>query len=325
MPSLRAAFLNGVRDDEQEKIGSVGPDVCPTRRTATVINYEAVKKWTFDDVRYHYTDRDTMLYALAVGLGSDPLNAGELRYTYEQNLQAVPTMAAIVGAPGTWWANSRIGADIGGLVHGEQRMRWLGSLPASGTLIARNRVQSLTDKGVGKGAIGVVARDVLDAASGQVVAQGINVSVLRRDGGFSRDTGASDPPPTGLPPVPVRAPDLEVELPSLPQSALLYRLTGDLNPLHADPHVATQAGFQRPILHGLCTYGMACRAVLQTVLRYDAALLRALAMRFTAPVYPGDAVRFELWRESDSHTLRLRARVDARTVVVLDNGVVEIG
>ena len=290
-----------------------------------MINYEAVKKWTFDEVRYQYTERDTMLYALAVGFGTDPLNAGELRYTFEENLQSVPTMAAIVGAPGTWWADPRVGADIGGIVHGEQRMRWLHSLPTSGTLVARNRVQSLTDKGVVKGAIGVVARDVLDASSGQVIAQGINVSVLRRDGGFSRDNGICDPPLTGLPPVPERAPDLEVELPSLPQSALIYRLTGDRNPLHADPRVATQAGFQRPILHGLCTYGMACHAALRAELGYDAAPLRALAVRFTAPVFPGDRVRFELWRESEGHTLRLRARVDARGLVVLDNGVVEIG
>jgi acyl dehydratase len=289
-----------------------------------VIDYEAVKKWTFDDVRYQYTERDTMLYALAVGFGTDPLNAGELRYTFEENLQSVPTMAAIVGAPGAWWANPRIGADIGGLVHGEQRMRWLHSLPTSGALVARNRVQSLTDKGVGKGAIGVVTRDVLDASSGQILAQGVNVSVLRRDGGFSRESGSSDPPLPGLPPVPERAPDLEAELPSLPQSALIYRLTGDRNPLHANPRVATEAGFQRPILHGLCTYGMACHAVLRAVLQYDAAPLRALAVRFTAPVFPGDTVRFELWRESDGRTLRLRARVLARSVVVLDNGVVEI-
>jgi acyl dehydratase len=290
-----------------------------------MIDYEAVKKWTFDEVRYQYTERDTILYALAVGFGADPLSAGELRYTFEKNLRSVPTMAAIVGAPGTWWADPRIGADIGGIVHGEQRMRWLRSLPTSGTLVARNRVQSLTDKGVGKGAIGVVARDVLDASSGQIIAQGVNVSVLRRDGGFSRDSGICDPPLTGLPPAPGRAPDLEVELPSLPQSALIYRLTGDRNPLHADPRVATQAGFQRPILHGLCTYGMACHAVLRAVLGYDAAPLRALAVRFTAPVFPGDRVRFELWRESEGHTLRLRARVDARSLVVLDNGVVEIG
>ena len=290
-----------------------------------MINYEVVKRWAFEDVRYHYTERETILYALAVGFGSDPLNAGELHYTYEKDLQAVPTMAAIVGAPGLWWTDPRIGADGGGLVHGEQRMRWLHRLPASGTLVARNRVQSLTDKGAGKGAIGVVARDVLDAASGQIVAQGINVSFLRSDGGFSRETGISDPLPTGLPPIPARPPDLEVELSSLSQSALIYRLTGDLNPLHADPRVAAEAGFQRPILHGLCTYGMACHAVLRAVLGYDAALLRVLSVRFTSPVYPGDMVRFELWRESDGRTLRVRARVDARSVVVLDNGVVEIG
>ena len=290
-----------------------------------MIDYQVVKNWRFEEARYYYTERDTILYALAVGFGGDPLYDRELQYVYEAGLRAVPTMAAIVGAPGAWWRDPRTGANASGLVHGEQRTRWYGTLPVKGLLLARNRVESLTDKGAGRGAIGVVCRDVVDSQSGDLLARSTNVSVLRRDGGFSGADGVSDPPPEPLPPVPARPPDLQVSLPSLPQSALIYRLNGDLNPLHADPRVAAEAGFQRPILHGLCSYGMACHAVLRTVLEYDAARLRALAVRFTAPVYPGDRLRFQLWRQDDAGILRLRACVESDDRVVLDNGIVEIG
>lgn len=231
-------------------------------------------------------------------------------------------MASILGAPGVWWRDPRTGADAVRLVHGEQHLRIRKPLPPRGELIARNRVHSLTDKGPGRGAIGVVVRELIDAASGEVIAEGRNVSVLRGDGGFSEVSGESDPPPQPLPPVPAGPPDLGIALASLPQSALLYRLTGDENPLHADLEVAAAAGFGRPILHGLCTYGMACHAVLRGCLDYDATRLRGLSVRFTAPVYPGETVHFDLWREQDGRTLRLRGRVEERAAVVLDNGVV---
>jgi acyl dehydratase len=220
-------------------------------------------------------------------------------------------------------ASCSTGADALRLVHGEQHLRFHLPLPVSGTVVVSNRVQSLTDKGPGKGAIGVVLRAIRDAQTGALLAESRNVSVLRGDGGFSAGHGLSDPAPEPLPKMPERAPDLEVDLPSLQQAALLYRLSGDFNPLHADPDVASAAGFDRPILHGLATYGMAAQAVLRAVIDHDAARLRALAVRFTAPVYPGETVRVQLWRES-AQVLRLRARVEARGRVVLDQGVVEI-
>ena len=288
-----------------------------------MIDYQVVKNWVFDDVRCVYTARDSMLYALAIGLGAEPTDPYQLRYAYEKNLQAVPTMATIMGAPGAWWRDSRTGADAVKLVHGEQGLRLIRPLSVNGNLIAKNRVHSLSDKGEGRGAIGVVMRDLVDAETGELVAQSRNVSFLRGDGGFSAVSGISDPFPEPLPRMPEEPAHLTIQLSTLPQAALLYRLTGDLNPLHADPEVASAAGFRQPILHGLCTYGMACHAVLRAVLRYDAARLRALAVRFTAPVYPGEDVHFELWRV-DAGTMRLRARVNARNAIVLDNGVVEI-
>jgi acyl dehydratase len=289
-----------------------------------MLDYEICKNWTFPDLVHRYTERDTMLYALGLGFGQDPMDRGALRFVYEEELQAVPTMAAVMGSPGIWWRDPKTGADAVKLVHGEQDVRVLRPLPVKGCVTARNRVVSLTDKGAGKGAVAVVLRTLVDAASGDTVAESRNVTFLRGDGGFSADGGQSDPGPEPLPAVPERAADVEVSYATRPEAALIYRLSGDVNPLHADPEVAAKAGFDRPILHGLCTYGMAGRAVIEQVLDHDAARLKRLALRFTSPVWPGETVRYELWREGGA-LLRLRASVDARKTVVLNNGLVEVG
>ncbi|CAN7487234.1 MULTISPECIES: MaoC/PaaZ C-terminal domain-containing protein [unclassified Variovorax] len=288
-----------------------------------MLDYEICKNWTFPDIVHRYSERDTMLYALGLGYGHDPMDRGALRFVYEKELQAVPTMAAVMGSPGIWWRDPKTGADAVKLVHGEQDVRLLRPLPAKGCVIARNRVVSLTDKGVGKGAVAVVLRTLVDKASGDTVAESRNVTFLRGDGGFSAHGGRSDPGPEPLPSVPERSADFELSYATRPEAALIYRLSGDVNPLHADPDVAAKAGFDRPILHGLCTYGMAARAVIEQVLDHDAARLKRLALRFTSPVCPGEAVRYELWRDGAT-LLRLRASVDARKTVVLNNGVVEL-
>lgn len=289
-----------------------------------MLDYEICKNWTFPDLVHRYNERDTMLYALGLGFGQDPMDGGALRFVYEQELQAVPTMAAVMGSPGIWWRDPKTGADAVKLVHGEQDVRVLRPLPAKGCMVARNRVVSLTDKGAGKGAVAVVLRTLVDATSGDTVAESRNVTFLRGDGGFSAGGGKSDPGPEPLPAVPERAADVEVSYATRPEAALIYRLSGDVNPLHADPEVAAKAGFDRPILHGLCTYGMAARAAIEQVLGHDASRLKRLALRFTSPVWPGETVRYELWREGAA-LLRLRASVDARKTVVLNNGLVELG
>jgi acyl dehydratase len=289
-----------------------------------LLNYEVCKNWTFPDIVQRYTERDTMLYALGLGYGQDPMDRAGLRFVYEKNLQAVPTMVSAMGSPGIWWRDPRTGADAVKLVHGEQDVRLLRTLAPQGTLIARNRVVSITDKGAGKGAIAVLLRTLIDQASGETVAESKNVTFLRGDGGFSEASGVSDPGPEPLPTIPERPADIEVSYTSRPEAALIYRLSGDVNPLHADPDIAAKAGFDRPILHGLCTYGMGARAVIEKVLDNEAAPLKRLAVRFTSPVWPGETVRYELWREG-AGLLRLRASVDAREVVVLNNGVVETG
>ncbi|MDR2188091.1 MAG: 3-alpha,7-alpha,12-alpha-trihydroxy-5-beta-cholest-24-enoyl-CoA hydratase [Azonexus sp.] len=288
-----------------------------------MIDYQAVKNWNFGDIVHTYTQRDTMLYALGIGMGNNPLDAGELRYVYEKNLAAVPTMVAVLGTPGFWWRDPKTGADWVKLVHGEQRIRLCKPLPTEGTVVAKNQVLSLTDKGEGKGAIAVIRRQIFNVPDRELLAESTQVTFLRGDGGFSGQSGVSDPGPEALPSVPERNPDIEVDLPILEQAALIYRLSGDYNVLHADPEVAKAAGFHRPILHGLCTFGMAAHAVLRECCGYDAARLRSFSVRFTTPVYPGETVRFHIWKEGNS-ILRLRARVEARDVVVLNNGLIEL-
>jgi len=287
-----------------------------------MLDYQAVRNWDFGAIEHTYSQRDTMLYALGVGLGFDPLDTGQLRFVFEKDLQVLPSMVAVLGTPGFWWRDPRTGADWVKLVHGEQRIRIFRPLPAAGKLIAKNRVVSLTDKGAGKGAIAVIQRDIYEPGSSEALAQTTQVTFLRGDGGFSAKSNISDPPPEALPAVPDTTPDVELDLPSLPQAALIYRLSGDYNPLHADPEVARNAGFSRPILHGLCTFGMAAHAVVKAVCNYRVEELRAMSVRFTSPVYPGETVRFQLWRRGNN--LHLRARVDARDTIVLNNGFIEL-
>jgi acyl dehydratase len=288
-----------------------------------MLDYEVLKSWQFGDIVHTYAARDTMLYALGIGLGADPMHEGQLRFVLEKSLQAVPTMASVLGTPGFWYRDPRTGVDFVKIVHGEQSIRLLRPIAPAASVVARHRVVSITDKGAGKGAVAVITRDISEQASGEPVAQSVAVIFFRGDGGYSLKSGRSDPPPAPLPAVPEREPDVHVSLDTLARQALIYRLSGDYNPLHADPDVARAAGFSRPILHGLCTYGMAAHAVLQAVTSYDATRIRAVAARFTSPVYPGETIRFDLW-ERDSSSFHLRATVAARDTVVLNNGVIEL-
>jgi acyl dehydratase len=232
-------------------------------------------------------------------------------------------MSTVLGSPGFWWRDPRTGADWVKVVHGEQTIRIFKPLPPSATIISRNQVMSISDKGPGKGAIAVINREITDQASGELLAEVVHGTFLRGDGGYSESPNQSDPGPPALPAPPEKTPAFEVELGTLERQALIYRLSGDYNVLHADPDVAKSAGFERPILHGLCTFGMAAHAVLKAVAGYDASRIRAMAARFTAPVYPGEAVMFQLWPR-DSASFHLRARVESRDVSVLNNGIVEL-
>ncbi|PTM60507.1 MaoC/PaaZ C-terminal domain-containing protein [Phreatobacter oligotrophus] len=278
------------------------------------IDYAKLKAWPFPDLEHSYTAKDTILYALGVGCGADPVDRSELPFVYEDGLKALPTMAVVLGYPGFWLKDPNTGVDWRKVLHGEQGLLIHKPLPATGTVIGRTRVTEIIDKGPGKGALLLSERDVIDKASGDLLATLTSTTFIRGEGGFGGPSGPSPEPH----PLPERAPDLAVDLPTLPQAALIYRLSGDYNPLHADPDVATGAGFPRPILHGLCTYAVAGRAILKACCDNDPARLTRLDLRFSAPVLPGETVRTEIWR--DGSAVSFRARVVERDVVVLNNG-----
>jgi len=281
------------------------------------LNYDTIKNWRFDEIRHTYTEKDTMLYALGIGLGEDPVAAGQLRYVYEKDLRAFPTMSVVLGYPGFWMQDPRAGLDWMRLVHGEQRLALHAPLPAHGTVIARHRITHVIDKGADKGALVVNERTLHDEA-GTHLATLAQTTFCRGDGGF----GQGDAPPAALPAAPTRAPDRQAQLRVSPRAALIYRLSADMNPLHADPEIARKAGFERPILHGLCTYGMAARAIAQAWADGDADRLVQLDVRFSSPVYPGETLAFDMWREGDE--IRYTARSVERDIQTLNCGVAKV-
>jgi acyl dehydratase len=282
------------------------------------IDRDVLLNWPIPEVRHTYSQRDTMLYALGLGLGALPTDPHQLRFTYEERLQALPSMAVILGYPGFWLSDPRTGANWKALLHGEQGFRNFKPLPVAGTVLGRTRVTDVIDKGPEKGALVYTEREVVDAETGERLSLLTSTSVLRADGGFG---GPSGPAPTPAP-IPERAPDVVCDLPTLPQAALLYRLSGDYNPLHADPAVAAVAKFPRPILHGLCSFGIAGHALLKTLCSYEPARLPAMRCRFTASVYPGETLRTEMWVDGDE--VAFRTMVLERQVVVLNNGRAEV-
>lgn len=278
------------------------------------IDYQNLRNWKFEDRVDRYSARDCMIYALGLGYGSDPADEAELRYVHEDGTAVVPTFLATIGAPNGWAADPATGIDWVKILHGEHRMTFHAPLAAAGAVRSQTRVTRVVDKGASKGALVVTVRDISDADSGAPLATVEHVSFCRADGGF----GQGDEPPEALPATPQREPDQVVLLSTLPQQALLYRLNGDLNPVHALPHMARTAGFDRPILHGLCTYGMAARALLQACAPGAPQRLGAIAARFSAPFFPGETLRVEIWRDGDR--LQFRALAHERGTVVLSHG-----
>jgi len=283
------------------------------------IDVTRLKNWPFQPVEQRYTERDTMLYALGLGLGQDPLDREQLRFVYEDGLRALPMMAVVLGYPGFWAKDPATGIDWVRLLHGEQSLELHAPLPAAGTVVGLTRVTAVVDKGAGKGALLVAERDIRDAAGGRLLAVSRSVAFLRGDGGFAAAGQPSDPPPPAPEPTPDRAPDLVCELPTRPESALVYRLSGDYNPVHADPAVAQAAGFARPILHGLCSFGISGVALLRLLAGWDPARLQSMGCRFSAPVFPGETLRVEIWHRGGGHHA-FRTTAVERDRVVLSHG-----
>ena len=273
---------------------------------------------------FTYGDKDVMLYALGVGMGRDPMNETELPFVYEKGLKVIPTAATVLASAGGRPAR---GADetppkpghrpsqINFLmvVHGEQKVELHRPLPASGTFTAQGRTIGAFDKGKDKGAV-IVNETVWTDEAGEKVATLTGSTFARGDGGFGGPTEGQPEPHA----IPSRKADLSVDIPTREDQALLYRLNGDRNPLHSDPDVAKRAGFPRPILHGLCTYGITCRAVLQAITGFDPDQIMSHQARFSAPVFPGDTITVDLWK--DGTVISFEARVAARNATVIKNG-----
>ena len=281
-------------------------------------NPEKLLHWTFPDIEHAYTEKDTMLYALGLGCGSDPGEADDLQYVYEKGLVALPTMAVVLAYPGNWLESPQSTADYSKVLHGEQSLTVHRPLAPSGTVIGRTRNLDLLDKGKEKGAVLFTQRELLDKATGAPVATMTSTVMLRGDGGFGGKAGPQPEPH----PLPQSAPARHIDIRTAANSALIYRLSGDRNPLHADPKAAAAGGFKTPILHGLCTYGVAARAVIKACCDNDPARLRGIQVRFSSPVFPGETIRTELW--PDGNQVSFRARVVERDVVVLNNGLARL-
>jgi acyl dehydratase len=277
------------------------------------LNYDKLMATSYLDIPYNYDDKETMLYALSIGMGRDPIDRKELPFVYEQRdqLKTVPTMASVLVQD---LFGPDLGWDYGQVLHVEQRMHLFRPLPSSGELLINKRISAAYDLGPSRGAM------VLFEAEGRLASDDtalftIGSTVMARaDGGFGGPKGSGPAPHRP----PRREPDLSCDLPTRLDQPLWYRLNDDRNPLHADPEVAAAAGFERPILHGLCTYGIACHAILKTICDYDYTLIEGFDVRFSSPVIPGDTIRTEMWQ--DGNIVSFQCRAVERDVLVLRNG-----
>ena len=281
------------------------------------ISYDHIMSLKSEGTETSYSDRETMLYALGVGFGRDPMNEDELRFVYEgvndpAYLKTVPTMATVIQWGGGALRTSGINYLM--VVHGEQRVQLHRPLPSAGTIIADERVIGAFDKGAGKGAVIVTEKKIRLKDTGEALATLTSSTFARGDGGFGGpSTGAPEPHP-----IPERKPDDTFEAAILADQAFIYALSGDRNPLHRDPKIATAAGFPKPIIHGLCTYGTTCRAIISNMLGHASEKITGYDVRFSSPVFPGETVLLDVWK--DGNVISFRARLKERDVVAINNG-----
>ena len=277
------------------------------------LDYDKLMATEVVDLPLSYNDSEAILYALSVGMGRDPVDLKELPYVYEQGgaFKTMPTLASVLVPdmfpPGLGW-------DFGQVLHSEQRMTLYRPLPPSADLLINKRVVDAFDWGPRKGAL------ILFEAEGRLAGDDTVLFTLgytvmaRGDGGFGGPSGTGPRPHRA----PRRDPDLSCDIETREDQALLFRLTGDRNPLHADPSIAARAGFKVPILHGMCSYGIACRAILKTICDYDFTLIESFEARFTSPVLPGDVITTDMWQ--DGNVISFRCTVKERDAIVLRNG-----
>ncbi len=269
-----------------------------------------------DPMTYEMTPDNAILYAL--GVGAEP-EGDELAFVYENGLKVLPTFGVVPPFPALMGVLNVPGMEINPMMilHGEQYLEIRKHpIPTFGKLISKPKIANIYDKG--KGA--VIELDVLtEDENGDEIFFNRFATFARGEGGFGGEKG---PPPGNE--TPDREPDASVELTTLKRQAALYRLSGDKNPLHVDPQFAGMAGYDRPIIHGLCTFGFVGRAVLKTYCNNDPEKFKSIKVRFSRPAWPGDTIITEMWKESDSRIL-VRARTKERPEeATLTNAAVEL-
>jgi acyl dehydratase len=269
----------------------------------------------FPEAQTSWEPDDVILYHLGVGAGVPPNEPGELEYTYEQNLKVLPSFGVIpvFGALGGLFSVPGLEFNPVMLLHGEQDIEIARPIPTGAKVASSGRIANIYDKG--KGAVVVIETTTTDDA-GPLFTNRFSV-FLRGEGGFGGERG---PEPANV--APDRAPDRTFESPTLPQQALLYRLSGDKNPLHADPNFAAMGGFDKPILHGLCTFGIVCKAVVDAELGGDVTKVARYQARFSGHVFPGETIVTSTWREGD--TVLIQATTKERGLPVLTNAAITL-
>ena len=277
------------------------------------MNLEAIRNHVFAPVEHQLTSRDTMLYALGLGYGSDPVDRAQLQFVYEDGLKAVPSMACVLGYPGFWMREPQFGIDWVRLLHGEHYYEIVHPLPVEGRLTAHHRVIGVDDKGPDRGAVVNFEKELFDE-TGTLLARVRQSNFCRGDGGCGSFGQVAAERPALSP----GQPDATHVLETSPQIALLYRLSGDYNPVHADPDVAREAGFDRPWIAGMCSMGLATRATIELLCGNRPERIRSMFVRFRNVCFPGETMRYEFYITDTG--ARFRAVCVERETIILDRG-----
>lgn len=272
--------------------------------------------WDFGERRHSYHARDAILYALGVGLPIAPGESGDLDFLIEDRLRVLPSFAVTLATPGMWPKIPALEVDWVKVLHMAHAARFHRPLPPEAEVVSRASITELHDRGADKGSVCILRRDVRDAKDGALYCTIDQTVALRGNGGF----GGAPMPKTQRPRPPARRADHLESVRTSERAALIYRLSGDYNPLHADYEVARKARYDRPILHGLASYGAACAVILRAFCAGEPARMKSLDLRFAGVVMPGDRLDFACWKESG----RILFEVKVGDRMVIDQGVSEI-
>lgn len=276
------------------------------------LNYDYIMNYNFGVIRQHLTKRDAALYALSCGLGADPMDDNQLDFVdYDRDLKILPSMPVVLANRSGFMADAKTGIDFVQVVHGEQAVEIFAPIPTGVEITGRTKVTAIADKGAGRGAVMTMQRDIL-GPDDTLLARTTAGVFLRGNGGF----GGSSGPAEARPRLPESPPDHIITLPTRPEQALYYRFNGDDNPLHASPKFAAAAGFPRPILHGLCTFGVITHALIKIMGHYNPAALKTFGCRFSSPIFPGESIETQIWASG-----AFRARAVERDVIIASNGI----